>query len=568
MYKFIVKDNKYTDFQFVDTNSFNSVILDDITATPKELKLFSNDTFSVTGANTIKIYHSNFRSNNYHAGILDLTITHGNYKNKMIYLCKPDDKRIPFFFIPYSIPYNFDKSVQKLYITFKYEHWNDTIPFGSITQNLGSIDVLNNFYEYVLYSKSLNISIQPFTKDIKARLRESSIQEVIENITKKHNIKTIDKKDEFVFTLDSVNSIDYDDAFSCKNNTITVYITNVAIIMDYLSLWGSFTNRISSIYLPDRKRSMLPNILSECLCSLKQQEYRICYYLTIYFDKENNIYKEDMGICKAFISKNFAYENPSCYETREDYNNMLKIMNCRTAKELTTRLMLHFNHTIAKFLSQHKTGVFKKLSQKNVTINESEFQKCNFDKLPDGIKQHIDILRAQSSSYALYENNEYVSIMHPNMNTYAQASSPIRRLVDILNNITVMKLLNLYPMSKEADVFYMNWTSSEKIEYINTSSRAIRKIQSKCRIYQIHEQHKKNNKNITYKGYIFDKLKKHGDGKFQYMVYLPELNLTSYVTLLDEYENYSEHIFELFVFMNEENDKKKIKLQICYCNRK
>ena len=40
---------------------------------------------------------------------------------------------------------------------------------------------------------------------------------------------------------------------SIKDNIISVYITNVAIIIEHLQLWGSFTNRISNIYLPNKK---------------------------------------------------------------------------------------------------------------------------------------------------------------------------------------------------------------------------------------------------------------------------------------------------------------------------
>ena len=59
--------------------------------------------------------------------------------------------------------------------------------------------------------------------------------------------------------------------------------------MDYLNLWSSFSKRISSIYLPDKKRSMLPTILSDCLCSLKEKENKICFVLDIYYDEHNEI---------------------------------------------------------------------------------------------------------------------------------------------------------------------------------------------------------------------------------------------------------------------------------------
>ena len=48
------------------------------------------------------------------------------------------------------------------------------------------------------------------------------------------------------------------------------------------------------------------------------------------------------------------------------------------------------------------------------------------------------------------------------------------------------------------------------------------------------------------------------------MVYLPQLQLTTSVTLFEELDNYSKHKFSIYIFMNEINDKKKIKLQICY----
>ena len=74
------------------------------------------------------------------------------------------------------------------------------------------------------------------------------------------------------------------------------------------------------------------------------------------------------------------------------------------------------------------------------------------------------------------------------------------------------------------------------------------------------------NKDVFYEGYIYDKIVKEGDGKFQYMVYLPEISLASYITMVHEFENYTKHFFKLYVFLSEENDKKKIKLQIIHAS--
>jgi exoribonuclease R len=49
---------------------------------------------------------------------------------------------------------------------------------------------------------------------------------------------------------------------------ISIYISNVPLWMEELDLWNSFSERISTIYLPDRKRPMMPLALSNCVCSL------------------------------------------------------------------------------------------------------------------------------------------------------------------------------------------------------------------------------------------------------------------------------------------------------------
>lgn len=559
MYKFITQNNRYENYEYVETKTFKPVVIDGLNKTPLELKLFFNDTFSYNkDTNTIKLDHSNFKSNKYIPGILDLSITHGKEKNKFLYLCKPDDKRIPFFLIPYNIPYDFDKSIKKLYITFHYDNWNNKFPRGKITQNLGNANILHNYYEYALYCKSLHHSIQAFSKDAKKKLLNKKNDDIINDITQTHNLKKIKKGEEYIFSIDSSKSIDYDDAisYSKSEHKIGIYVTNVAFIMDYLDLWNSFTNRICSIYLPDKRRTMLPNIITENLCSLKEKTNKICYVLNIYYDENDNVKEQKLEICNAYISKNYCYEEYEKYSNREDFKKIQHLLGAKKYIEVVTKAMLYFNHEVAKILSKTNTGVYR-------CINQSINQDLP-DNLPDEIHNHISIIRGQASSYSLFDKQIYKSAIHQDINIYLQATSPIRRLVDVLNNIQICNIINKDFMIGNANNFYNLWTTGEKLDYINTASRAIRKIQSKCKIYEQHERNISEGIEPIYRGYLFDKILKEGDGKFQYMVYLPDINVTTYITLLDEFQNYSIHKFKLYVFINEENDKKKIKLQICY----
>ena len=63
---------------------------------------------------------------------------------------------------------------------------------------------------------------------------------------------------------------------------ISIYISNVTLLLDNLGIWKSFSDRVSTIYLPDRKRPMLPTILSDGLCSLVQDKSRLAFVMDLY----------------------------------------------------------------------------------------------------------------------------------------------------------------------------------------------------------------------------------------------------------------------------------------------
>ena len=154
MYKIVMDDDSHTIFE-IETYKQT-----DIQVNPIEMKLFNNDQFNLNG----EIIYSSVRLNKYNAGVLILNKTHGKYGTKFLYLCKPDDKRLPYFLVPFSLPSSFNKIKKDHYITFEFKNWNDKYPIGLITQNLGPVDDPCNFYEYMLYCKSLNISIQSFNQ--------------------------------------------------------------------------------------------------------------------------------------------------------------------------------------------------------------------------------------------------------------------------------------------------------------------------------------------------------------------------------------------------------------------
>ena len=104
--------------------------------------------------------------------------TFGRKNGKLLYKCIPDDMRLPPFLVPYEIKnVGFSKVFVNLYVTFSYVELSDKHPMGILSQVIGPVDVLDNFYEYQLYCKSLNASIQKFQKDTTVALQDKSSHE-------------------------------------------------------------------------------------------------------------------------------------------------------------------------------------------------------------------------------------------------------------------------------------------------------------------------------------------------------------------------------------------------------
>ena len=163
---------------------------------------------------------------------------------------------------------------------------------------------------------------------------------------------------------------------------------------------------------------------------------------------------------------------------------------------------------------------------------------------------------ASPSIYMSLGNNIKHEVM--DLEAYIHITSPIRRLVDLLNMICFQKEFGLILLSENTQTFYDKWIG--EMEYINTTMRAIKKIQNDC-----HLLHKcMTNTDIMekeYDGYCFDKLVRN-DGLYQYIVYLPELKLSNRITIRENLDNYDKRKYKLFLFYNEEQFKRKIRLQL------
>jgi exoribonuclease R len=567
-YRVHIDDRAYTKWTFYNAANYSEVELPDII--PATNKLITNDTFIIENGKA-KIVHSSFRNQIPAVLILKDQKTYGRSETssgRLLYKCVPDDMRLPTFLVPYEMKrIGFSKAFQNQYVTINYVEWKDKHPQGLISQLIGPVDVLDNFYEYQLYCKSLNASIQKFTKDTSKALASAPHDAFIDNICLKHS--TIEDRSSWhIFTIDPPNCLDFDDAFSIKKlesgeTLLSIYIANVTIWLDSLKLWDSFSRRISTIYLPDRKRPMLPTILSDCLCSLQSGSSRLAFVMDVTLNAECEVQNVKYANCKIRVSKNYCYEEPSLlsnptyiylFETAKKLSVKYKYLSGVTrSHDLVGYLMIFMNCHSAKELLKKRTGIFRtSILKRNVSIP---------DNVPEEVRNFIKIWNSSAGHYIDVSGIKEGETMHHdllNMDAYVHITSPIRRIVDLLNIIKFQQNENIIQLSDMANDFYNKWLS--ELEYINTTMRSIRKVQNDCSLLNYCVETPEVMEKV-YEGYTFDKISR-TDGLFQYIVYLPELKITSRMTIRDELENFESRKYKLFLFHNEEKFKKKIRVQL------
>ena len=564
-YQIRIFDKKYGCYEYINTITNNAISKEEAKLDPAEIKLFSKDTIIKDSKEKIHVLESPLRNCEYIAGVLIISDgrTYGRTKNKkrLLYKCIPDNNEYPIFLIPYEIKHGFSKSIQNKYVLFKYCDWeiNSKHPHGTLTEVLGDVGCLERYYYYRLYCKDLFTPIREFTHEVSIRISDEIDLEAMRS---KYNIY-IDSSD-YVFTIDPENTVDFDDAFSVlkidENCTrISVHISNVALLLENFGLWNYISDRISTIYLPDQSIHMLPTNLCKKLCSLIEGEQRLVFTMELYFNiNENRLYDIKFKNSIIKIDNNYVYEDENLLSNIH-YNILYKITNKLDSKvinshEVVSFWMMKMNVMCGIHLSKYKVGIYKTLKVENEKNIPNEFSKeCS---------RTITNWNNVSSNYECFNDNLNHELL--DIKNYCQITSPIRRIVDLVNQTLFMNYIGLtemglvYSLSDNAYNFCEKW--KYKISYINEKMKNIRKIQIDCKILDRIEKEPDILKN-TYKGIVFDKKHKYQD-MYSHMVFIEDLKILLQFNSTKVLENYKIYDFQLFVFECEDNIKRKIRLQL------
>ncbi len=137
---------------------------------------------------------------------------------------------------------------------------------------------------------------------------------ISDKITPQEIKKRKDFRDVLTFTIDPEDAKDFDDALSFRkldNNHYEVGI-HIADVTHYLKegsdLDKEAIKRATSVYLVDRVVPMLPEKLSNELCSLRPDEDKLCFSAVFELNKNAEVISEWFGKTIIHSNKRFTYE--------------------------------------------------------------------------------------------------------------------------------------------------------------------------------------------------------------------------------------------------------------------
>lgn len=116
------------------------------------------------------------------------------------------------------------------------------------------------------------------------------------------------------FTIDPADAKDFDDALSLQklengNWEVGVHIADVTHYVQPKSLLEKEAyDRATSVYLVDRVVPMLPERLSNFICSLRPNEEKLCFSAVFEMDDEANVVKSWFGRTVIYSDRRFTYE--------------------------------------------------------------------------------------------------------------------------------------------------------------------------------------------------------------------------------------------------------------------
>lgn len=250
-------------------------------------------------------------------------------------------------------------------------------PFGEIKEVLG--DTGNNDAEMHAILAEFELP-HHFPENVDKAAEKIPLEITEEEIRKRRDFRNVT-----TFTIDPVDAKDFDDALSLAkldngNWQVGVHIADVThYVRPNTIIEDEAQARATSVYLVDRVVPMLPERLSNGVCSLRPHEEKLCFSAVFELNEQADVVKQWFGKTVIFSDRRFTYEEAQkIIETEEgDFSEALLQLNALAVKLRERRFKsgsIAFDRIEMKFEIDEKgkplSVYFKEAKESNKLIEE------------------------------------------------------------------------------------------------------------------------------------------------------------------------------------------------------
>jgi ribonuclease R len=245
-------------------------------------------------------------------------IGHIQLSDKFAFFVPDTDKPMPDIFIPLQY---LNGAKNKDRVSAKLVKWDkdDKKPVGEVTAIMSPEDENDAAMKELLAQAGFPLF---FPQDVLEAAAELPVVLDEAEIAKRRDCRDIK-----TFTIDPVDAKDFDDALSIRKlpsglYEIGVHIADVSYyVLPDTDLDAEAYKRATSVYLPDRVNPMLPEKISNELCSLRPNEDKFTFSAIFQMNEDAEVKQYWLGRTVIHSDKRYSYEDvQTIIDTKEGEN--------------------------------------------------------------------------------------------------------------------------------------------------------------------------------------------------------------------------------------------------------
>lgn len=349
----------------------------------------------------------------------------------------------------------------------------DNMYVGKYIKTIGFINEPDIDFKTIAYNYGFNLE---FPKEVLEELKKFS-----DEVTYEDKIGRVDLTDERVFTIDGKDCKDMDDAISIKRKEDGGYILKVHIahVSHYVkfgsAIFEEAARRGNSVYFPDSVVAMLPERLSNELCSLNPNVERLTRTVEIELDKNAKVtsYKTYRSVIKSKLKMNYddVFDIITGKEAKSEYKPFVNdLMILKELSEKLTKIKIErgytsFDNEELKFVMD-ELGNTKEILVEKDNIAHEIIENCML--LPNELVTHL-----YPGFPFGFRNHEIPSAykMYDLIETLKELGYPIKNLKNMKPNFLIQRLLNDFKGKEEYVIISRIILTSMKLAYYGTENK-------------------------------------------------------------------------------------------------